>query len=213
MKVLIVGANGHTGRLIIEYMASHTEDHPYAMIRDEAQEKELMEWGAVEVIVTDLEKEIDHEITKGMDAIIFAAGSGSHTGPDKTIAVDQEGAKKIIDSAKENQISHFVMLSSMGADEPQGPLEHYLAAKKEVDDYLINSGLTYTIVRPGHLTHDPSTGKVTIAEKLDIVDEHQIPREDVAHILVACLHTKNTQNKIMEVISGEKDIEQALEMI
>ncbi|MBP1914071.1 uncharacterized protein YbjT (DUF2867 family) [Lederbergia galactosidilyticus] len=213
MKVLIVGANGYTGRLIIEYIATHTDDHPYAMVRDEKQEKELMELGAVEVIETDLEKEIDQEITKGMDAIIFAAGSGSHTGADKTIEIDQEGAKKIIDSAKENHISHFVMLSSIGADEPQGPLEHYLAAKKEADDYLINSGLTYTIVRPGGLTHDPSTGKVTIAEKLDIVDERQIPREDVAHILVASLHIKTTKNKIFEVISGDKDIEQALKMM
>ncbi|MBO0995542.1 SDR family oxidoreductase [Bacillus sp. SD088] len=213
MKVLVVGANGHTGRLIIDYMATHTEDHPYAMIRNENQEKELMKLGAAEVIVTDLEQEIVHEITKGMDAIIFAAGSGSHTGPDKTIEVDQEGAKKLIDSAKENQISHFVMLSAIGADEPQGPIEHYLTAKKEADDYLINSGLTYTIVRPGGLTHDSSTGKVAIAEKLDIVDERQIPRGDVAHILVASLHIKNTQNKIFEVTSGDKDIEKALEII
>lgn len=212
MKVLIAGANGHTGRLLIEHLANHSDHHPYAMIRNEDQTKDLRELGAAEVIVADLE-DFPMEITKGMDAIIFAAGSGSKTGPDKTIAVDQEGAKRLVDAAYRSGVEHFVMLSSMGADEPQGPLEHYLAAKQKADDYLKNSGLTYTIVRPGQLSHDTSTGKIDLADKIELLEERSIPRADVAHVLAAVLDMDNTHNKVFEILSGDKKIEQALEML
>jgi len=212
MKVLVVGANGHTGRLLVEYLANNSDHHPYAMVRNENQEKDLMEIGAVEVVVADLEEDIGR-VTNGMDAIIFAAGSGSKTGPEKTIAVDQEGAIKLIDAAKSSGVQHFVMLSSIGADDPQGPIEHYLKAKKIADDHLQNSGLTYTIVRPGRLTHDRATGKVELAEKIELMDERSIPRSDVAHVLAASLEIDNAKNKVMELLSGDKEIELALKML
>jgi nucleoside-diphosphate-sugar epimerase len=49
-----------------------------------------------------------------MEAIIFAAKSGSKTGPDKTTAVDKDGAIKLDDAAKKKGIERFVMLSSIG---------------------------------------------------------------------------------------------------
>lgn len=211
MKVLIAGANGHTGRLLVEYLANHSDHHPYAMVRDEDQVKEMRELGAVDVIVADLE-EFDGEIVNGMDAVIFAAGSGSKTGPDKTISVDQEGAIKLIDAAKASGVEHFVMLSSMGADDPQGPIEHYLTAKRNADDYLKNSGLIYTIVRPGPLSHDDPTGKVEIGELIELVEDRTIPRADVAHVLCSALELPNLQNKSFELISGDKDIKKALEL-
>ncbi|MBS4202288.1 SDR family oxidoreductase [Bacillus sp. FJAT-49732] len=212
MKILVVGANGHTGRLLIEYLANNSDHHPYAMVRSNTQEEELMKLGAVEVIVADLEEDVS-KVTIGMDAVIFAAGSGSKTGPDKTITVDQEGAKKLVDAAKASGVQHFVMLSSIGADDPQGPIEHYLMAKRKADDYLKNSGLTYSIVRPGHLTHDKPTGKVGLAEKIELMDERSIPRGDVAHVLATSLEIDNTKNKIMEILSGDKEIELALEIL
>ncbi|MBS4219457.1 SDR family oxidoreductase [Bacillus sp. FJAT-49711] len=212
MKVLVVGANGHTGRLLVQYLANNSDHHPYAMVRNEDQEEELMELGAVEVIVADLEADISR-VTNGMDAVIFAAGSGSKTGPDKTISVDQEGAIKLIDAAKSSSVKHFVMLSSIGADDPQGPIEHYLTAKRIADDHLKNSGLTYTIVRPGRLTHDKATGKVELAEKIELMDDRSIPRADVAHVLAASLEINNAGNKVMEILSGDKEIESAMEML
>ncbi|MCR2822612.1 SDR family oxidoreductase [Lederbergia panacisoli] len=212
MKVLVVGANGHTGRLLVQFLANNSDHHPYAMVRNEDQEEELMNLGAVEVIVADLEEDISR-VTNGMDAVIFAAGSGSKTGPDKTISVDQEGAIKLIDGAKSSGVKHFVMLSSIGADDPQGPIEHYLTAKRIADDHLKSSGLTYTIVRPGRLTHDQPTGKVELAEKIELMDDRSIPRGDVAHVLAASLKIENSKNKIMEVLSGDKDIDSAMEML
>lgn len=210
MKVLVVGSNGHTGRLLIEYLANNTDHHPYAMVRNEEQVESLREMGAAEVIVADLEDDISN-VTEGMDAVIFAAGSGSKTGPDKTITVDQEGAIKIIDAAKNSGVKHFIMLSSIGTDDPQGPIEHYLTAKRKADDYLKNSGLTYTIVRPGSLTFDEPTGKVELAEKIELVDKRNIPRADVAHVLCLSLDIENAKNKCFEILSGEKEIELSLQ--
>ena len=66
-----------------------------------------------------------------------------------------------------NGIDRYVMVSSMGAD-PEAPddggFNTYLRAKGQADQKLAESGLPYTIVRPGRLTDDPGTGHVTAAE-------------------------------------------------
>lgn len=212
MKVLIAGANGHTGRLLIEYLSACTPHEPYAMIRDEDQAENARALGAKGIVLADLEKDVSHA-PEGMDAIIFAAGSGSKTGPDKTIAVDRDGAKKLIDAAVEHKCGRFIMLSSMGADDPQGPLEHYLLAKREADDYVTGSGLTYTIIRPGPLTFDEPSEKVEIGEKLELLEDRSIPRGDVARILALALSSPLLENRTVEVLQGPYSIEEAIKRL
>jgi uncharacterized protein YbjT (DUF2867 family) len=214
MKVLIAGANGHTGRLIVELLGKSNHHEAYAMIRDAAQAEKLKQLGAKETVLADLEKDVSHAV-KGMDAVIFTAGSGSKTGPDKTISVDQEGAKRLIDAAKEEGISHFIMLSSYGSGDPDAlpNLAHYLKAKGEADRYLIESGLTYTIVRPGYLSFEPPTGKVEIAEHFESIVGRDIPRGDVAQVIVSCLDMENTKNKTFELLSGNQPIQEALKAL
>lgn len=211
MKVLIAGANGHTGRLTVELLGKGNNHEAYAMIRDAAQAEELKQLGAKEAVVADLEENLTHTV-KGMDAVIFVAGSGSKTGPDKTTSVDQEGAKRLIDASKKEGIAHFVMLSSMGADHPQGELEHYLKAKAEADRYLKESGLTYTIFRPGYLSFDPPIGKIEIIiNQKEIIKGRNIPRADVAQVIVTSLDIDNAKNKTFTFLSGDQLIQDALE--
>lgn len=54
MKVLVAGANGHTGRLVVRYLKEKGHE-PLALIRDEKQADALKELGAAPVI-GDLEK-------------------------------------------------------------------------------------------------------------------------------------------------------------
>lgn len=120
-----------------------------------------------------------------MEAIIFAAGSGPKTGPDKTTAVDKNGAIKLVDDAKKKGIERFVMLSSVGSDHPeqaQEEMRHYLEAKHDADGHLKASGLTYTIVRPVALTNEQAIGKIFADEKVDHTNK-SIPRTDVAAVL------------------------------
>lgn len=104
------------------------------------------------------------------------------------------------------------MLSSMGTDAPeQGPegLQLYLRAKAIADEYLKQSNLQYTIVRPGTLSNDQATGKIDINN--DIEDKSQtIPRADVATVLVECLNEEATIGKTFEILAGETEIEKAI---
>lgn len=210
--ILVAGANGKTGREIIEILKGTPGYKPLAMIRDKNQEGtfEMLE---VETYLADLEGDL-RGAAKVADKIIFAAGSGPDTPPEKTIDVDQNGAINLIDQAKANDVKKFVMLSSMGADDPEsGPegLTHYLKAKKEADDHLKACFMEYSIVRPGHLTTDEKTNKIKAGEKLN--ESGKISRKDVAQVLVDCLQDGIAQNKSFEILNGEMGIELALREI
>ncbi|MFD1094721.1 SDR family oxidoreductase [Salegentibacter chungangensis] len=207
-KILIAGATGHTGKRIIEILNSSQSFHPVAMIRKEEQKQVFDDMG-VSSVLADLEGEVDHAL-KGIDKVIFAAGSGSKTGPDKTTAVDEEGAKKLIDASKKAKVKKFIMLSAMGTDDPSQVegLEHYLEAKKAADDYLRESGVPFTIVQPGALTDDLGLAKVKVAKKLN--ERGEISRDDVAFIMVMSLADPLVKNMSFEALEGEEPIKSAL---
>ena len=84
----------------------------------------------------------------------------------------------------------------------------YYEAKLEADEALAASGLDYTIVRPGRLTDDPGTGLIEVAVALERGGE--IPRDDVAATLAACLDADNTIGKSFDLLGGETPIAGAL---
>lgn len=108
-------------------------------------------------------------------------------------------------------IKRFIMVSTMRAEEPdKGPekLQHYLRAKHNADEHLKNSGLNYTIVRPGRLTDDDGSGKVALSARLEEFGE--IPRQDVARVLLAVLDSDNTTDAVFDVVSGDTPVPEAL---
>ena len=114
MKILIAGANGKIGRHLVRGLAK--SDHICrAMVRDPAQEWELRQLGADEVVVADLEGDCRAALIT-CDAVVFTAGSGPHTGPEKTVDVDQNGAINLIDQAQDMGVERFVIVSSMRAE-------------------------------------------------------------------------------------------------
>lgn len=213
MKVLIVGPNGLTGRLIIPLVKAAGHE-PVAMIRDNSQREAMIELGA-EPVFGDLEKPLGYAVRK-MKAVIFAAGSGSKTGPQKTIDVDQNGAMALIDSCRGQNCRRFIMLSAIAADDVErapDTLHHYLAAKSIADRHLMSSSLDYTIVRPGYLSNDPPTGKIEIGADLGEFVGRSVTRADVAQTLVACLNKPNTIDRTFEMLDGETPIDEALDSV
>ena len=209
MKILIAGANGKIGRHLVRGLAK--SDHICrAMVRDPAQEWELRQLGADEVVVADLEGDCRAALIT-CDAVVFTAGSGPHTGPEKTVDVDQNGAINLIDLAQEMGVPRFVIVSSMRADDPDsGPekMRHYFVAKQKADNHLRASHLNYTIVRPGRLTEDEGTGKVRLAERIEEFGE--IPRQDVAAVIRAVLDHPGSSKREFDLISGDTAIDQAV---
>lgn len=211
MHVFIAGANGQIGQHLLQELAD-SDHEARALVRHADQGPELQKLGATETVIGDLEKDCS-EAMRGCDAVIFVAGSGPHTGPDKTVDVDQNGAIRLVDSARSMGIKRFIMVSSMGAGDPDsGPekLHHYLQAKHNADEHLKSSGLNYTIIRPGQLTNDEGTGKVSVSEKHEQVGK--IPRQDVARVLLAALDADTTVNRVFEVVSGDVSIADALNL-
>ncbi len=203
-NVLIAGANGSTGRIIIDLLRESDHYNPIAMVRKEEQKAHFAEKN-VSTVLADLEEELSHAIV-GADKVIFAAGSKGKN----VIGVDQEGAKRLTDAAKNSGVRKFVMLSTMGADNPtvSAELEGYLRAKQNADHHLKTSGLNYSIVRPGSLTDSEGTGSIQLKAKMG--NQGSISRADVAKTLVAVLEDDVMQNQIFGIIAGEIPIENAV---
>jgi uncharacterized protein YbjT (DUF2867 family) len=124
--------------------------------------------------------------------------------------MDYGGAVKLIAAAKGNGVDRYVIVSSMGADashEGDETFDVYLRAKGRADEELAASGLTYTIVRPGHLTDEEPTGRVFAAESGERGD---IPRADVAAVLAEVLGQPAAEGKTFEVVSGQTGIAEAV---
>jgi uncharacterized protein YbjT (DUF2867 family) len=102
------------------------------------------------------------------------------------------------------------MVSAMGAADPTAGPEQmvpYLKAKAGADEALRESGLAYTIVRPGGLTDDPATGRIVVGERLE---RGEIARADVAQVLAACLGIPETVDRTFDVLAGDTPVEDAL---
>ncbi|ELZ11032.1 NAD-dependent epimerase/dehydratase [Halovivax asiaticus JCM 14624] len=206
MNVLIAGSHGQVGRHVTRILAE--SDHGVrGMVRTESQAPDITDLGA-EAVVADLTGDVSHAV-EGIDAIIFAAGSGG----EDVWGVDRDGAINLIEAAEAEGIERFVMLSSLNADRPEKSpeaLREYLRAKAEADEYLRESDLTHTIVRPGPLTNESATGRIRTGTELDR-DDVEIPREDVARTLVAALGAESTDGETFELAAGDESIEEALQ--
>lgn len=208
MHVLVIGANGGIGRILVDRLVASGHE-VRAMIRSASQADALAAAGA-EPVVIDLEGPEDEleRAVDGVDAVVFSAGSGASTGPDKTLLVDLYGALRTIDVCERSGVSRYVMVSAMATDDiSRGPeaIRHYLAAKAAADRLLMASELDWTVVRPGGLTDEAATGRVALgAPRLE--ERGHIPRADVADVLAACLEEPRTIGTVFEVVSGDVPI-------
>ncbi len=173
---------------------------------------------------------------QGADAVVFAAGAGPGSGAARKETVDRDAAILLADAAEAAGVSRYLMISAMGADldavdgARDPAFRDYLRAKdstsaqddsgcdpvfaaylraKAVADEAVRTrtALNTTIMRPGLLTNDPGTGRVTIA---DSTGPGSIPREDVAAVLLAVLDEPDTGGQTFEVISGDTPITDAV---
>lgn len=205
-NIVVAGANGTTGKLIVDILKKAEAYTPIAMVRKKAQ-KDYFESRDVQVVMADLEDDLTHTV-KDADKVIFAAGSGGAN----VIGVDQEGAKKMMDASKAAGVKKFVMLGSIGTDDPSqgGDLKDYLQAKQNADKYLRESGLDYVIVRPGALSNENPTGKIQTGGEAELDKTGTISRADVARTLVEVLKDKKGLHQTFEILKGDTPIEEAV---
>lgn len=214
MDVVVVGGHGKVGLRLVKLLAARG-DRARGVIRRPEQAADLVAVGA-EPVIADIEAgDVDlGPAVEGADAVVFAAGAGPGSGPERKQTVDLGGALKTIDACKAKGIRRYVTVSSIGAHEPPPGDEVfavYLRAKHDADQALAESGLGHSIVRPGSLTDDPGTGRIDASTELG--RRGPISRDDVAATLAATLDEPNTIGKTFEIFAGETEIADALTSI
>ncbi|MEM9857435.1 MAG: SDR family oxidoreductase [Bacteroidota bacterium] len=213
MKTLIIGANGKIGQKLAAKLKNSAHP-PVLMLRDQTQVDKYDGQG-YETVLADLEKDFNHAF-KGIEAVVFTAGSGAHTGKDKTHLVDRIGAKKAIDEAIKHKVNRFVLVSALGADKDPSvwpaEMEHYYAAKADADKYLLQTGLDYTILMPGRLTDGNGSGTIRLGDKIE-KKSGSISRVDVASVIVHLLDAKSTYKRALELLEGDLPINKAIEQL
>jgi uncharacterized protein YbjT (DUF2867 family) len=209
VNVVVAGGHGQIALRLLRILAERG-DTARGIIRKREQAADLEEAGA-EAIVCDMENEPLIEAVVGADAVVFAAGAGPGSGPERKRTVDLGGAVKLIDAAMANHVRRYLIVSSIGAHDPsiaEGDFRAYLQAKHDADEALIASGLDYTVVRPGSLTDDPGTGKVDLSSELG--RRGDVPRDDVAAVLAECLVAEESVGKVFELFTGEVPVPEAI---
>lgn len=211
MDVAIAGAHGkvarHLGCRLVE-----RGDRVRGIVRNRAHEGDLRAIG-VDPVLLDLEAATPEDLAQvieGVDAVVFAAGAGPGSGAARKETVDYGAAVKLLEAAREAGVGRYAMVSAMGTDDPPQDDEVfsvYLRAKARADAELMASDLDWTVVRPGRLTDEPATGRVTIDRH---VERGEVPRRDVAAVLAAILHDPGTSGHVFELVGGDTPIEEAL---
>ena len=212
-RISIVGGHGKIARLLIPRLV-HAGHLPVALVRNPDYRDELEGLGA-EVGILDIEQgSIDQFAAafEGADAVVFAAGGGPDGNIERKKTVDLGGSVKSIAAATNAGVRRFVQVSAIGVDNPLGDdvddvWVAYVNAKRDADVALRDSTLDWTILRPGGLTDDEPTGRIELAET---VGRAQIPRADVAALIVATLDEPATIGHQWEVVSGSTPIAQAV---
>lgn len=179
MKILVAGATGNTGTRLVNELCERGHQ-PVALVRESSDTGKLPD--GAEQRRGDL-TDLQDDVTDGCEVVIFAAGSGGHTSAEMTDKVDRDGAIDLIDKAEKNGVRRFVMLSSVGADDPdpESDLANYLKAKHAADERLKSSTLEYAILRPVALNDDGPTGSVILGDAVD--PGGKAARGDVAVLL------------------------------
>lgn len=214
MKVAVFGANGQIGQHVVELLQQHPQHKAVALVRKEKQLAVLNKQG-IDARLIDLSAQVD-EIAKalvGIDAVVFSAGSGGDTDGDMTLRIDLDGAVKAMEAAELAGAKRFIMVSALQAHNREfwhPDLVPYYAAKHYADRELLRSNLDYTIIRPGLLTNNASTGNIHAKGQ---ITEGEIPREDVAKVIVTAIDKPNTIGKAFDMVSGDTPIEQAIEAL
>jgi uncharacterized protein YbjT (DUF2867 family) len=212
MDVAILGGHGKVA-LALTRLLSSRGDRVRSLVRNPDHRADVEALGG-EAMVFDVEREIADSLVplvSGADAVVFAAGAGPGSGAERKRTVDLGGALTLMDAAETALISRYVMVSSIGAHDPEGgpeAMRPYLRAKAEADEALRRSELAFTIVRPGSLQDDPGTGRVALSTELG--RRGPIPRDDVAAVLAACLDAPETIGLTFEAFAGDDDVELAV---
>ena len=143
---------------------------------------------------------------EGVDAVVWSAGAGGGS-PERTYAVDRDAAIRSMDAAVAAGVERYVMVSFSGSTRDalvpeDNPFRHYQDAKIAADEHLRGTELAWTVLGPGTLTLEPSTGSVNPAATFN--DGDVTSRELVAQVAAAVLADDRAARRTL--VFGDGDV-------
>ncbi|MGP4116132.1 SDR family oxidoreductase [Levilactobacillus zymae] len=215
MTTLVIGAHGHVGQQIVQQLATAGET-VYSGIRNAEQAATIQQLGG-QARTVDLMGTAEALVPamQGVDTVVFSAGSGGSTGDDMTLNIDLDGAVKAMQATELAHINRFIIVSALGTGDrafwAKSSIRPYYVAKFYADEWLQHrTNLDYTIVRPGLLTNEAATGKITTNPGDD--GTRQITRADVAATVAAIVKHPLTK-QIVTIVNGDTPVDDAIEKL
>jgi uncharacterized protein YbjT (DUF2867 family) len=203
--VLVAGATGRTGAEVVTLLV----DRGYrvrAFVRDIDKAREKLGEG-IDYVVGDVRERatIDAALVD-VDALVSAIGAGRGDPSNGPEFVDYGGVRNLADASAAAGLRQVVLVSSMGVTQEDHILNKMfndvLKWKFKGEEALRESGVPYTIVRPGGLTNAPG-GETGVVFQQGDKEAGAIPRADVAKVCVAALESSDALNKTFEINSGK----------
>ena len=202
MKAFVAGATCETGRRIVQELIARNIP-VRALVRDVEKARAILP-PDVELVLGDvLEAQSLNAALGDSTVLLCATGAKPSFDPTGPYKVDFEGTKNLVDAAKAKGIEHFVFVSSLCVSQLFHPLNLFwliLVWKKQAEEYIQKSGLTYTIVRPGGLKNEDNSDAI-VMQSADTLFDGSIPRQKVAQVAVESLFKSASRNKVVEVVA------------
>ena len=206
MKIAISGASGKTGFRIVEE-ASKSGYEVKQIVRKNSLISKVLEKHEIVKLSLDNKQLLDDSL-KGIDALIIATGARASidlTGPAR---VDALGVYRQLESCKRVGVKRVILVSSLCTGKFLHPLNLFgliLIWKKIGENFLKNSNIYWTIIRPGGLKEDEIIEEQNVLySKEDTQTEGSIPRRLVARCCIEALKNKESINKIIEITSSKE---------
>jgi len=171
------------------------------MVRETSDLSALNEIDGVDTTVGDAmdSAAVTRAFASGEFATVISTLGGT---PDAGFTVDSVGNMNAIDSAKASGVSRFVLVTSVGAGDSRAAapaamlnaLGMVLAEKEKAERHLIDSGLSWTIIRPGVLTDKPANDRGELVQDTSAVGV--ISRAEIARLIVEAIDSEPTYGRI-----------------
>ena len=191
MKILILGASGLTGRLIVA-KALEQGHEVTALVRDPL--KLQLVHDRLSIIKGDaLDKDIVSKAVSGQDAVLSALGKGKSF---KSSNLITNAVSLLVPVMEQSNVKRLIFLSAIGVGETFKQanllqkfffstfLKGIYADKARAEKQIHSSHLNWTLVYPVVLTDGPGTGKYQTGEVLPMKGMPKISRDDVADFMI-----------------------------
>ena len=230
-KILVTGATGRTGSIVLKKLRQNTSLNAFGFARSNDKIKEMFgstegfycgniaDKSSLEPAIKNCEKLII--VTSAVPQMKAPPQEGERpefTYPENATPeiIDYQGQVNQIDLAQEAGVNHIILMGSMGGTNEDHPLNklgngNILIWKRKAEQYLIDSGIDYTIVRAGGLLNESGGKRKLLVGKNDTLLDREsptIPREDVAELMIQALSIPEARNKAFDVVSESEEMSQ-----